>query len=595
MYKQLGIITLIALLTTNLLAQNDRKFSVDAPSVVRAGESFQVRYILENPKSRSPKILVEKNVDGLSYYGSTSYTSRQSSVTIVNGKLKAVSKNVISWIYTFVADQPGEYTIPPAKVIDGGDQLTSNPVTIRVEKPYNNQLPKPKVATGTQDQEYVPKQNKNLFIDLVASKRNVYVGEPVYLYARIYSTYQLSIDDFEPAKFPGFWVQEIDMPSRIQAERVTVNGKQYLAATLDKRVLFPQETGDLKISPYKLSVTLYDRMGFPFNRDVQSNSLTIHVKPLPVENKPANFSGAVGNFNMSVELDKDSVNVDEPVTIKITVSGVGNFGLFDIPEPSVPNSFEVLEPKTIPQYKATEAGMEGRITKEFIYIPRSTGKYTIPEIKFSFFNPYKKKYITLSSKPLNISIYGTHDSTGAVFNSYKSDVTQLGNDINYIETTPFKLKPKEKFFAGSRIHWLSYILALILFGILSFIERKKIKERSDIRKFKSKIASKTSYKRLKVARKMMKAGNSERFYEEVAKALWDYLGNKLNINTADLTRDRAKEELSAKGVPQELINEFIEIIDNCDFARYAQTGHNGSMEEIYNRASKLIDKLENIL
>jgi hypothetical protein len=399
-----------------------------------------------------------------------------------------------------------------------------------------------------------------------------------------------------PAKFPGFWVQELDMPSRIKGEDVLLNGRRYLAATLDKRVLFPQEIGKQKIEPYKLTVTIYDQFGFPYGqKDVISNTLTINVKPLPEQGKPLNFSGAVGKYSFAVKVDKNTVNVDEPLTIKIIISGTGNFGLFDIPKPKVPNSFEELEPKEIPQYKATELGMEGKVEEEYIYIPRSTGTYSLPPIEFSYFDPATGKYKVLKSDTLKINVVGTSSDTTQIYSSYKSDVKQLGSDINYIETEPFQLKPKGKFFAGSTLHYLAYLILLLVFSILVVIERKKIKENADIRKLRAKKASKVSIKRLTVARKYLKAGNQEKFYEEVAKALWGYLGDKLGIDAAELTRDTVREQLSEKNVPQEIIDSFISIIDNCEFARYSPTQVTFSMNEIYHQAKELIDQLEDLI
>ncbi len=595
MLRRLILTTFLVACASMILAQEERQFYVDAPKYAVAGESFQVKYILKNPKSKNPRFIPQKDVKGLEYYGMSSYRSQQSSVTIINGKLKAVTTYTITWILTYVANKPGEYTIPPAKVDDNGDILTSNPVTITIGGNAVNQLPKPKQTAGKSEDNFVPSTNKNLFLRLVASKTSVYIGEPVYVYTRIYSVYHLSVDDLTPAKFPGFWVQELDMPSRIQAEDVVINGRTYLAATLDKRVIFPQETGKLKIEPYKLTVTVYDRFGFPFGqKDVVSNSLTINVKPLPQAGKPASFGGAVGKYDFNVTLNDTKVNVDEPLTIKLTITGTGNFGLFDIPKPVVPGSFEELEPKEIPQYKATEAGMQGRLVEEYIYIPRSTGEFVIPPIEFSYFNPADGKYHTIKSDTIKITVSGTSDTT-QIYNTYKSEVKQLGTDINYIETGPIKLRPKGKFFAGSAAHYLAYLILLILFALLVLLERKKIKENSDIRRMRAKKASKVSSKRLRVARKYLKAGNKEQFYEEVAKALWGYLGDKLGIDPAELTRDTVREQLENRNVPKDLIDEFVSIIDNCEFARYAPADVSFSMEDIYSRAKKLIDALEDII
>lgn len=595
MYRQ-GIFTIfLSVLAIISFAQNQREFYVDAPKVVIAGETFQITYTLKNPRSSNPGFYPPKEPKGVTFYGTSTYRSQQSSISIVNGRLKSVNTVTITWILTAVANKPGTITIGPATVLDHGDKLTSNPVTIDVQGGQVNNLPKPKNNPAITEQNiFNNQQNKDLFLELVASKRRVYLGEAIFVYTKVYSRYQISVDDMKPAKFPGFWVNDIQMPSRIQAQDVIINGRHYLTAVLDKKVIFPQQTGDLKIAPYSLTVSVYDNFGFPYGqKTITSNPLTIHVLPLPTENKPANFSGAVGRFNLKVQVDKKQVNVDEPLTIKVIVSGIGNFGIFDLPTPSVPSSFEELEPKEIPQYTATEAGMQGRIVKEFIYIPRATGTFNLPSIVFNYFDPQTKTYKSLSSEPITIKVTGHLDTTH-VYASYGSNAQAIGSDINYIYVGKFKLYRKNHFFAGSLWHWLSYLILLLIFAIVVYFGRKTIKERSDIKSFKAKQASKISQKRLQYARKLMKHNEKEKFFEEVANALWGYIGDKLGIDPAELTRDKIRQELAERNIPQDLINEFIQTIDYCEFARFAPTAQDFSMQEIYQKAYKLIDQLEKL-
>lgn len=594
MFRQ-GIITIfLGVLTVFTFAQNQREFYVDAPKIVIAGETFQITYTLKNPKSTHPGFYPPNAPDGVTFYGTSTYRSQQSSISVINGRLKSVTTTTVTWILTAVANKPGQITIGPATVVDGSDKLKSNPVTIQVQGGQVNNLPQPKNNPNIAEQNVYNQQNKDLFLELVASKQRAYLGEAIFVYTKVYSRYQISIDDMKPAKFPGFWVNDLQMPSRIQAKDVIINGRHYLTAILDKKVIFPQQTGNLKIAPYSLTVSVYDNFGFPYGqKTITSNPLTIHVLPLPAENKPANFSGAVGRFNLNVQIDKDQVNVDEPLTIKVVISGVGNFGIFDIPTPSVPGSFEELEPKEIPQYTATEAGLNGRIVKEFIYIPRATGTFNLPPIVFNYFDPQTKQYKTLTSQPVTIKVTGHLDTTH-VYASYGSNAQAIGSDINYIYVGKFKLYRKGHFFAGSLWHWLSYIILLLVFAIVVYFGRKTIKLRSDVKSFKARQASKISQKRLQQARRLMKHNEKEKFYEEVANALWGYIGDKLGIDPAELTREKIREELAQRNVPQDLINEFIQTIDYCEFARYAPAQQDFSMQEIYQKAYKLIDQLEKL-
>ncbi len=594
------LIMILLLIWTGSLAQNTRKFYVDAPKVVMAGESFQVKYFLKNPSSRNPRFIPPKDVEGLQSYGMSSYTSTQSSVTIINGRLRSVNTYTVTWIITYVAQNAGTYTIPPARVKDGNSTLTSSPVTITVEGQVSNNLPTPKnkpAGTNPDENITVPQTSSKLFVKLLADKTEVYLGEPIYVYARLYSAYRLSLDDMEPAKFPGFWVQDLDMPSRIKAEQVIINGRDYLAATVDKKIIFPQQTGNLTISPYKITCSIYDDWGFPYGqKQVASNGLTIKVKPLPDQGKPASFSGAVGHFQIDLEVPKGQVSVDEAITIKLIIKGTGNFGLFDVPEPKSPNSFEALDPKTIPQYKASTEGLTGRLIKQFVYIPRSGGNFQIPPIEFSYFDPQAKKYVVLRTEPIKISVNGSADTTaGAAYSVYKTDVTQIGNDINYIFTGKFKLHSKGHFFVGSLYFYLSYALILLSFVVIVYMRRRHIKEMSDIRRYRSRQASKVSSRRLRNAKSLMKHGKKDEFCQEVSQALWQYVGDKLGIDPAELTRESIKEKLQEKNVDQAVIDEFIQILDDSEYARYGIGEGSMSMDNIYSRAKKMIDKLEAIL
>ena len=580
--------------------QKKREIHVDAPKVVMTGESFQVKYILTNPSSPNPRFYPPVGVDGLTSYGMSSYTSRQSSVTIINGRLRTTTTQTITWILTFVAEKPGNYTIPPAKVQDGNSSLNFSPITITVEGQVNNNLPKSNKQIANQNSEsdvILPSKNNKFFVRLIADKTNVYQGEAIYINARLYSMYRLSIDEMEPSQLKGFWVQDLKMPSRIQADHVLINGRDYLVATIDKKVIFPQQTGKLKIAPYKVTCSFYDDWGFPYGqKEIVSNSLLINVKPLPQQGKPSSFSGAVGQFKIDMKIEKTKLNIDEPLTIKLIISGTGNFSLFDIPEPKIPNSFEVLEPKTIPQYKASTEGLTGRITKQFIYIPRSGGNFHIPSIEFSFFDPKSKKYVVLHTQPLDIIVSGSVDSLANNGNVvYKSDVTQIGNDINYIFTQPFKLTRKGSGFVSSNIFYLAYLIALIVFVVIVYLRRRYIKEMSDIRKYRSRKARKESKKRLRVAYKYMKQNKEKEFYTEISKALWQYVGDKLGIDGADLTRDKVREEFLKRKVSEEVIDEFMKIINDSDAQRFAQLNSSNSMDIIYKRAKKIIEDLQSII
>ncbi|MBN2890469.1 MAG: protein BatD [Bacteroidales bacterium] len=574
-------------LGSNILAQ-DVLFTANANNTAKAGEPFIIQYQLEAPQKGTNFEYPEMSGINVLNVGTSSFTQ----TTVINGKMS--KSYTLTWTLTAVANNQGKQTIPAASVTVNGKTFKSNSLDINITAgngnnnvANNNQ---PSIDNTVENNENIPE--KDIFLNLTTNKTEAYVGEPIYIYTRLYSRYNVNLSEFNPSAMDNFWIQDLPMPNSVKADYTTLNGKQYLTAVLEKKVIFPQKSGDISIEPYNATFQLYDNWGFPYgNKKVVSNKKVITVKPLPA-NKPAGFTGAVGDFNITSEIDNNEIEIDNAINITLTISGIGNFGLFDDPEMKVPKTFEELLPDVKTNTKVTENGIEGSKSYKLTYIPRVPGNYTIKGVSFSYFDLKSKKYITKTTNPIEINIEG--DSTMQIANGNKSkiEVEEIGEDIRFIKTAGLSLYPKNNFIYGKLGFWLAYLIPFVGFLISIFLLRKKIKENANIELIKSKKADKVSAKRLKTADNNLKQGNFDIFYEEINKALWGYISDKLSIPLSELTRQNAVNTLSAQNVEEQLINDFIKTIDDAEIARYAPSSVGITPESIYQRASSIISNFE---
>ncbi|MDO8929709.1 MAG: BatD family protein, partial [Bacteroidota bacterium] len=437
---------------------------------------------------------------------------------------------------------------------------------------------------------------------------NVSKGEQIIATVKLYLSQNVPLSGFDEVKLPsyeGFWTKEIDVPQQVNFTREVYNGKIYQVGVLKKTILFPQQTGAIRIDPFEITCLVRQRVGqqrgffddfFDNYRVVKakvvSDVISVNVKDLP--NQPSNFSGAVGSFSFSGALDKNNIKSNEAVTLKLTVNGTGNLTLINPLKIVLPEDFETYEPKTSNRITANDNGLSGSITFEYLFIPRFAGNFTISPVQFFFFNPATRQYETRSTEAFKISVEkGTDDPNASVVSSYsKQDVKMIGKDIRFIKQNKSKLKPKGSSFYGTLEFYAIYLLSMIAFAIVFVLNRKKIKESANIALVRNKRANKVALKRLKAASGFLKNNQAEKFYESVIKALWGYLSDKLSIPVAELNRERASSTLSAKGIDQAVVNELMKIIDDCEFARYAPAAFSGTMKEIYDGAAKVMGIFE---
>lgn len=580
----------------------DVTFKASAPQAVVVGEQFRLVFTV-NAEGKDLRVQELSDFDVL--MGPSQSTSYSSSW--VNGQ--STSETSVSYTYVLMAQKEGTFNIPPASIKVKGANYTSNALVIKV-------LPADKAGKQEAETTTANKSisNDRLFVKMDVSKRNVYEQEGFLVTFKIYALEDFSITGLKYPEFEGFLVQEIEQPQEKQLTLENYDGRNYRMAVMRQVILYPQRSGNLTIGSGKYDAEVRVRMqqnggGSIFdsffdsyrtiNKTLTNQPVTIDVKPLPA-GKPASFSGAVGTFSMTSEISSNQVKTDDAVTIKVTITGNGNVKLVKNPEVTFPNDFDTYDPKVESDVKTTTAGVSGTKTIEYMAIPRYAGDFEIPAISFSYFDIKTGTYKTITSEPYKLHVEqgkGGGGSSPVVSNfSNKENVKYLGKDIRYLKTGGFSfIENRNDIFFGSFMYILCYLVPTILFIVFFFIYRKQVKENSDIALVRTKKANKMAVRRLKNAGKLMKENKREEFYEEVLRALWGYLSDKLSIPQANLTKDNVEVELTKYGVDESLINEFMDILNTCEFARYAPSQATDAMDKLYELTVDAIGKMENTI
>jgi hypothetical protein len=585
----------------------DVEFKAIGPNSVVQGNRFQLVYSINQ---EGEDLRIPDMQDFQILMGPT--TSQRSQVQIINGNVSRSQE--FSYTYILKANATGTFTIHPATIEVDGKKYESNSLTIKViEKGKEQDTPS---STGSDSSDGSIGKG-DLFMTMKSNKTNVYQDQPVLLTTKIYTRVDLEgISDIQQPTFRNFIAEDLPGGNNMEWSLENVNGKTYRVGTYNQKILFPQTSGRLKIEPTSIeflvrvrqirqSNNIFDNF-FDTHRTIRktitTNDVTINVKPLPSP-RPSNFSGVVGNLNMDVSVSKKQVKVNDGVTIKTVISGIGNLKVAGNPKIDIPPDFDVFDPSSSSNLTATPSGQKGSKTYEQLIIPRHSGKFEIPPLEYAYFDPKIGQYRTLKSQPIviNVEQNGTEITSGGDTSPVgpaaqnRESVQFVGKDIRYIKTGTPKLKPASTFFLGSWKFALGLITPLILFVIISIIYRQKIKENSNLQLKKTKQANKLARKRLKKAAQHLKSGNNEAFYEELSKGLWGYISDKLSIPFADLSRDNVRQELEMHGAQPENTEELFEILDTCEYARYAPTGEGSKREGLYQAAIEVISKLENNL
>ncbi len=592
---------------------DDVVFKATAPSQVIVGKPFQLTYSV-NQRSKDLRAPEMPDFDVLA----GPYQSTSSSTSFVNGK--RTSSFSQTYTYTLMAQRTGTFTVAPASIRVGGDEYTSNGVRITVlpadEQPQQSQQNAGAGAGGhrqsQQSNHSGSVSSENLFIRTIVSKTRVHEQEAILLSYKLYfagvDVAQFTNNTKIP-EFTGFLKQDLEQ-GEIQTELEHYNGRNYQTATLYRTLLYPQHSGDIKIDPASFEAVLRvqtraqvrsifdDFFGTYTNvtRAVSAPGVTIHVDALP-GGKPAGFSGGVGHFSLTPSISQTELQTNDAVTIRLDITGTGNMKLLKTPAIDWPEGFEPYDPKVTNNFKTTTAGVSGTKSIEYLAIPRASGDYTIPAVTFSYFDTNDDSYKTLTTPEYTIHVKkGANEQAGnAVVNNYvnKEDIKQLGSDIRYINTTLPTLRTKSASLVeyGSMAFCMLYFVPLCVALLLFILFRKQIKENADITRVRYKRANKVAQKRLKKAGKLLKDNQKEAFYEEIERAAWTYLSDRLSIPTADLNKDNIASILHGKGVSDELIKEVNNVLSTAEFARYAPSSDH-AMDDLYKATNLLIDQLE---
>ncbi|MDR2801755.1 MAG: BatD family protein [Prevotellaceae bacterium] len=600
--KRIGLLLLL-FCSISAAHADDVSFNVSAPRVVGTNESFRVTFSVNADAGN----FTPPDFAGFHVIAGPSRSSEQR-FQIINGKQS--HSQTTHFVYVLQAVKEGNVTLGAAGVAVDNKTYQSQPVTIEVVKAEDA----PQAAQQQQAQQGAQPADgagggNDVFVRILVSKSNVYRGEYLTATVKIYSQ-SLNIAGFEDVKFPtfnGFWSQEIEAPQQLQFQRENVNGKIYNSAVVRRYVLFPQQTGALKIDPFEITCALQvqvsprsmfdDFFGSSaqiVRKHIASPTVTVQVNPLPA-NAPASFAGAVGTgFRMTAELARDSVTANDAASVIIKISGEGNVKLVEAPKIVWPPDFETYDVKVSDNSKTSSSGVNGSKQFEIPFIPRSAGSFSIPPVEFTYFDIAKKQYVTLASKPLDIRVGKDPNAGSAVTVSgvNRQAVRALGEDIRYIKTDLPQWQKKEGLFFGSLPYYLLLVTEVLAFLLCYLFLSKRRKDLQNVVLVRHRKANKIARRRLNIADRLLKSGNESGFYEELTKALWGYLSDKLAIAVADLSRENTRETLFSRQIPEADIEAFLQVMDECEFARYAPAGGSVQMQKIYNDAMNVISRFE---
>ena len=582
------------------------RFVAEAADVVVSGD--QVRLVF-TVNSQDIKDFRAPSIKGFDVLMGPS-RSQQSSIQIINGK--RTSNSSTAFTYILLAGNPGTYTIPAASVEVNGEKVFSNAISIKVlpqdQNSGNSGNNGGGSASSSRSQAAGSRISANdLFITATASKTTVHEQEAILLTYKVYTVVNLRQLYGKMPDLKGFHTQEVELPQQKTFTLEHYKGRNYNTTVWSQYVLFPQQTGKLEIPSITFDGVVAQQTvsDDPFDaffnggghvevkKKITTPKVVINVQPLPA--KPAGFSGAVGEFKLASSINATDVKTNDAVTIKLTLSGTGNMKLIGTPEVKFPQDFEIYDPKVTDDYKLTNSGLTGTKTFEYLAIPRHAGNFTIPAVEFTYFDLKSNSYKTLKTEAYNLKVAKGQGNADQVISDFtnKESVKMLGRDIRFIKLGDSSLRPKGDFFFGTVGYYLCYLIPLLLFVVFAVIYRQKALENANVAKVKTKKANKVATRRMKLAGKLLAENKKNEFYDEVLKALWGYISDKLSIPVSQLSKDNIEAELTNYGVQEALIAEFIGVLNECEYARYAPGNENEAMDKVYSASVEVISKMEN--
>lgn len=601
--KRLSFLLIACLAVVTALAQT---IVADAPSHIAAGQQFKLTYKVNTDDASDFNLgQMPKEIEVLA----GPYTSQQSSYRMINGK--TTSSASITYSFILLTESKGTYTLPSATVIADGKKIKSNTVTVTVSGSSNqSQAGSGRNRQGTQQAR--PQRDNStqisgsdLFIKVTANKRKVHEQEPILLTYKVYTLVNLMQLDGKMPDLKGFHTQDIPLPQQKSFKVETFNGKPYKTVTWSQYVMFPQHSGKLEIpsitytgivgmrNPYidPFEAFLNGSAGYvEVKKEIKAPGITIDVEALP--DRPANFSGGVGQFDITASLDKNEVKANDPVTLSVKINGLGNLKLIKEPKVEFPKDFDVYDPKVTDKTRLTASGVEGTVTYDFLAVPRHPGKYEIPEIEFVYFDSESDTYKTVKTESFALNVAKGSGSANVSNFTRQEDLKLLNKDIRYIKTGDTELRSKEDFFFATPNYWIAIAVMALIFITLVIVFRKRAIENADLTRMKGKKANKVATKRLKNAALLMKNGKANEMYDEVLRALWGYVSDKLSMPVTQLSKENISQNLAEHGVNESTIGSFIKALDECEFARYAPGDTKGNMNKTYDAALAAIMDIE---
>ncbi len=601
--KRIILIFLFLATLFPLTAQNDVSFKVICKKQVVVGEQFQVSYELNG----DGKNFEAPNFSGFEIVGGP-FSSSSSSVQIINGSVTRTNTHTYSFYLRAIKE--GKHTIPAATITVNKQKVKSSTADIEVVKDNTA------VYSGSSSSA-ASTGAKDVFLEASPNKRSAYIGEQIILTYKIY--YTIPISNLSISKAPsysGFWTKDITENNGVlQQSSIMRNGREYHVATIQEVVLIPQKAGTLTIDPLDITCIAQirkerqqskgydpfenffgDIMGSSYTnvkKDMKSQPINIEVKPLPTKDKPSSFKGAVGQFTFTSKIDKTEMKSNDAFTVTYTVTGQGNIELLDNPKPVFPTDFEVYDPKITTNIKNNSYGLSGSKKAEYVVIPRVSGDFTLNPTEFTYFDPLKNRYVTLKSDQYELKVErsANEGSSGIIYAGGQEAIKVVGSDIRHIMTIS-DLHNNNTLMFGSALYFIIMIAMIAIFVAALVIYKKINKFNQNIVLVRNKKATKTAKKRLQNAYNYLKIEDQGHFYEEFSQALWGYISDKLNISLSRLSMDTVKEMMNSKNVPEDITNQFIELLNSCEYARFAMGNPGKNMEDLYQKGIEVITKAE---
>ena len=597
------------------IADGDVTFEVKAPMMVAAGEAFRIEFTVSaDPDKDSFRAPSFEGFEVLA--GPTTSSSRN--ISIINGQ--RTSSYTVSYYYVLLSHTAGTLTIAPAEIAVGGRRYRTQPMPVEVVDESSGGSQGNHGSQGSSNRQETDGKRTaegqiakdDLMLRLVLSRSTVYKGEPLRAELKLYQ--RVPIVGSNGGKYPsfnGFWAQQLDRGEQQQTRRETFNGKIYETTVLAEYLLYPQQSGELAIDPAEINVVAQivvqsNRRNDPFfgsmpdvynvERKLQTGKVTVNVKPLPA-GAPASFTGAVGQFTMESTPPPTDLAANSAATYTVKISGTGNLSFVQAPKLTLPASFEQYTVKTTESIRTSQSGSTGYRQFEYPFIARAEGSYEIAPVEFSYFNPSTMRYETLTSQAVTVDV--APDGKGTVASQIvtglsKEDVRMLGRDIRFIKLGNAGLTAIGTPFIFSGAYFAAVAAILAAFAAIFIALRKRIRDNRNTALVRGRRANKVAVQRFRAAAHHLKDDNSRAFYEEMLQAMWGYMGDKLNIPVADLTKENVREELHKRGVDVALSQRFAEIVTRCEEAQYSPAGA-GAMDEVYAEGVDFVSKIESAI